>query len=127
MKEQEIIEGNKIIAEFMGIKEIKSSYDSYGIPTPIWHTENDYFRSSTYSVPNESFYEFVDNAKYHTSWDWLMPVVNKIFKLYTQYPKAAFEIYKIRIVIDIYTLWLSVIKFIKFYNNERAKDNKAVV
>ena len=53
-------EGNKLIAEFMGFKE-----------------------NSTTSVTvlyNEVSCEVLDETKlsYHTSWDWLMPVVEKI-------------------------------------------------
>ena len=50
MEQKQIIEGNKIIAEFMG-------------------------KTRRYETTIEIFY---DNLKYHSSWDWLMPVVEKI-------------------------------------------------
>jgi hypothetical protein len=53
---QDIIEGNRLIAEFMGF---------YGNPTtkkPITSIEKD--------------------SKYHSSWDWLMPVVEKIERFF---------------------------------------------
>jgi hypothetical protein len=46
--ETEIIEGNKLIAEFMNHEE---DYDEHG----VWQ-----------------------KLQYHSSWDWLMPVVEKI-------------------------------------------------
>ena len=58
MSEKEIIEGNKLIAEFMGIKIIQSRY---GCNHPL----------VTCPYPDYS------NLKYHSSWDWLMPVVEK--------------------------------------------------
>jgi hypothetical protein len=54
MNEQEILEGNKLIADFMG-----------------WHHHED----KKYDAHEMS------NLKYHTSWDWLMPVVEKIESL----------------------------------------------
>jgi hypothetical protein len=54
-------EKNRMIAEFMGatITDIK------GIQKPIY-----------YPIMGKSV--FVNKLKYHTSWDWLMPVVEKI-------------------------------------------------
>jgi len=54
------IDANKLIAEFMG----KLSEDGYRVTFPISN--------------NESRINYVGDLKYHTSWDWLMPVVEKI-------------------------------------------------
>ena len=66
MTTQEILEGNKLIAEFMGAKR------------------------KEYSITNREHYLFRDGRKYltenlifHSSWDWLMPVVEKIESLPT--------------------------------------------
>ena len=73
MSEQEIIEGNKLIAEFMGYKFIED-----------WHQ---YWRLSDKHLLLEN------ELKYHSSWDWLMPVVEKIEYLYaTDYILPRFEI-----------------------------------
>lgn len=64
MSEQEILEGNKLIAEFMGIYNsqlllnINENIGSQYIP----YLGDDY----------------ISNLKFHSSWDWLMPVVEKI-------------------------------------------------
>lgn len=50
------MENNKLIAEFMGVREIK--HDGY----------------TTYELLSN---EIVNHLKYHESWDWLMPVVDK--------------------------------------------------
>ena len=52
---------NKLIAEFMGVHEIM--HDEY--------SEYD-FADNTLDVVHE------DDLQYHTSWDWLMPVLKKI-------------------------------------------------
>ena len=54
-------ENNKLIAIFMGLKY-----------NPI--TANHGIRDNTWQKGGEVFFEL----KYHTSWDWLMPVVEKI-------------------------------------------------
>ena len=52
------MEDNKLIAEFMG-------YESYK------------FRGYTMFVYEENNHRADVDLHYHTSWDWLMPVVNK--------------------------------------------------
>lgn len=54
--EQEILDGNKLIAEFMGypISKVELGFTSKEAKTVMRRLE------------------------YHTSWDWLMPVVEKI-------------------------------------------------
>lgn len=66
MKEQEIIEGNKLIAEFMGLE---------------WklHLGRRYLYNHAW-IP-------LENLKYHSSWDWLMPVVEKIETMVIQVPE----------------------------------------
>jgi hypothetical protein len=60
--EAAIINGNKLIATFMG-----------------WDEENDQYPSN---IPDEIWGNFFDNEiKYLTSWDWLMPVVEKISRI----------------------------------------------
>lgn len=56
MSEQEIIEGNKLIAEFMRVFTDDSQWP--------YHVHGDSWK--------------LEGLKYHKSWDWLMPVVGKI-------------------------------------------------
>jgi hypothetical protein len=69
---------NETIARFMGIKETKDSFDSYGHNSPCFYTANEFGRSNTFTVPGKSFDDFIKDSRYHKSWDWLMPVVEKI-------------------------------------------------
>ena len=78
MSEQEIIEGNKLIAEFMGGENHPFLIPYIPEPDDIW-----------FSVENHPEERHPDNGsmwklnelKYHSSWDWLMPVVEKIESL----------------------------------------------
>lgn len=63
MQEQEIIEGNKLIAEFMGGKYIQE-YDEW----------NFHLTDFGYKIGNGE----EKALKFNSSWDWLMPVVEKI-------------------------------------------------
>ena len=59
MKQFEIMRNNKLIAEFMGV---------------VFHDdENQYYNADGLHIGN--------TLQYHKSWDWLMPVVEKIESL----------------------------------------------
>ncbi len=119
------LEGNKIIAEFMGLKYEKKKY---------WDG-------------NKNWYKHVWNGfelselEYNSSWDWLMPVIEKIESLYggdaisvriqyhicevemnTQYALANdFHLPEIweRAESKIEATWLTVIAFINWYNQNK--------
>jgi hypothetical protein len=135
----EIEEGNKLIAEFMGCRE--STVYWGGEPFQRWGFADtdiaDKWPENCFSV----------ETKYHTSWDWLMPVVEKIgllpypkdkgwkdedYKDYSAYPyPRTFGMrntegkYMVRLnaspLFEADTLieatWLAVIDFIQWYNS----------
>lgn len=105
------IEGNKLIAEFDGWVQDVNVKDR-----PYWHPER-----------NMTMYTYVDGFKYHLSWDWLMPVVEKINKI------KGFDIiiYKTTVHVNddtqiifettdriniINAVWHAVVQFIQWYN-----------
>ena len=141
MKEKEIIEGNKLIAEFMG-----SSFKTY----KKGHIRKD---SVTVCYFDDGMSPFsggvsIENLKYHASWDWLMPVVEKIANIPTLYEHGLFK-YMVDVELnpitgikieDMYkrnfdfeeeegfvfeeykfsfieNIWLACIEFIKWYNS----------
>jgi len=85
MTQEEILEGNKLIAEFMGLRKIM-----------LWGGVD-----FLYDIEKESYVTYVkvgssginatintrvlkarpDELLFHSSWDWLMPVVEKIESL----------------------------------------------
>ena len=70
MAQEETIENNKLIAEFMGGEFANHNCQ----PTAYWEFWKD-------EPPSNAPYIFNRHLKYHTSWGWLMPVVEKIESL----------------------------------------------
>ena len=84
MTQEEIIEGNKTIAEFMDMQ-------------------------------NNPFPPEVDELRYHTSWDWLMPVVEKISEVAAG--GITYDIHQTLAVANMEKSYKSIIEFIEWYNN----------
>jgi len=94
-------ENNKIIAEFMGRngKINKSLYTWKGIDkllTGGW-------------IP-------VEQMKFHSDWNWLMEVVEKISEYRLVYPNKANKVCDLKVVINKDALYNSCVEFIKWYN-----------
>ena len=127
MSEQEIIEGNKLIAEFMEYRFKNQS--KYWCIYPL--DDNSFLR-------NLGWVEF-NNLKFHSSWDWLMPVVEKVTSLiqeklyipigkYKEYEEQhnlygiqwrklfdyqSYNFFKARIE----SIYKAIVEFIKWYNS----------
>ena len=105
------MEGNKLIAEFMGAE---------------WH--KDFFKDVCIISPSNISYKF------HTSWDWLMPVIEKIKilvmeddsdelynseeKVWDKISEALYwdNITHTLVQIEIKSVYQAVVEFIKEYN-----------
>ena len=106
--------GNKIIAEFMG-----TDYTNRLIPD--WA-----FRDTNFDIVGYGAY------KYHLSFDWIMPVVDKIGGLHRQLeikrgdltPKADVIFRLSMLHAKIETVWKAVIYFIEWYNNQQLNQTK---
>lgn len=127
MTKEEILEGNKLIVKFLDIKESKLYYDSYGIPTTIYKVLHKLYSGSSYNIPDKSLEVFIENCKYHTSWDWLMPCVEKINQLNilkmssnlgSLKMKVKGSLYGIGVNNTIEDVWEIVVLFIKTYNEK---------
>lgn len=114
MTEQEILKGNKLIAEFMGIKIVKRNDED-----AVFLFENaafpEYFRCTKFNT-------------YNSSWDWLMPVVEKIdryedIEVKMIGSKCAIKLpnkktIQCHTIVRINSTWRIVIKFIEWYNSQ---------
>ena len=89
MNNQEILDGNKLIAEFMEFKKCNCIRNENG-------RHYDYHLSDKFELIKEvkiciegehgtglenQDICFIEDLKFHSSWDWLMPVVDKIESL----------------------------------------------
>lgn len=67
------MESNKLIAQFMGVKPTMESPDVYSYKDGVFFMVRE-------DTPEKVMEAIADYAKYHTSWDWLMPVLDEIEK-----------------------------------------------
>lgn len=114
---QEIIEGNKLIAEFMGLPKVEGYENVYRINDgkPNWYSTE---------------------PKYNESWDWIMPVVDKIKELkhpiylYQSHIQSTVEIFEMKndhyiiresdtLSKPIEVLFRALVNFIEIYNKEK--------
>jgi hypothetical protein len=108
---KEIQDGNKLIAQFMG-----GVYDG----KKYWEFPNGRI---LIHAPN-----YDSQFKYHTSWDWIMPVVGKIKDTLNNWPTRPSEnhcckgdLIEVDIQCALYEIkremvWNAVVEFIKWYN-----------
>lgn len=109
----ETTEGNKLIAKFMEVTNEIS--DLYYLPQ-FGH----YFNSYGNIEFNEVFRS--TELKYHSSWDWLMPVVEKCLTISVE--SEEYEIHYAFIhnalwSINIKSVFDEVVEFIKWYNDQK--------
>ena len=88
------MENNKLIAEFMGS-----------------------------NLNGLESWQYEDELKYHTSWDWLMPVAEKCLttgegKIIYHGSRQYYVINDALITCNIEEVYKAVVEFIKQYNNE---------
>ncbi|MCP4911392.1 MAG: hypothetical protein GY907_11875 [Bacteroidetes bacterium] len=93
----QVIENNKRIAEFMGYK----TYNMRGYLNVVYADNN---------------VRTIKDTHYHSSWDWLMPVVQKIKQTFEGVPQ---EMFNISLYSDISEVYNAVIEFIEFHNTKK--------
>jgi hypothetical protein len=129
-------EKNRLIAEFMGAKNtpIIGNEVIHPISGHLISPKDEIYQADFNTLaginnlpPTEKIRYFEEDLKYHSSWDWLMPVVEKIENTedvsvviendnaYIQgvFNFSVFEDTKLKSVYSV------VIKFIKWYNERR--------
>ena len=122
MTNEEIIQNNKLIAEFMGAT-VTLAYSEM----PEMNQDGLIFYYQDKSSP--SLYRNMSSAeiKYHYSWSWLMPVVEKIeqgnygFKMCRKVVEIYYDdtkevILKVKESSRFESLYKAVIDFINWYN-----------
>lgn len=119
---KEILEGNKLIMEFMELKPTERK-DMYSI--------SQHHYTCLENTPEMALSGFASIAKYHKSWDWLMPVLERIeakgyrweigmSPISSQYHYC--KIWSIGTIERVYLLdavYDAVLEFIKWYNSNK--------
>ena len=99
------MEDNKLIAEFMGL-ELEETLNKVMV----------YARKEQRGlIKLTEFYE-ANELKFHTSWDWLMPVVRKCFEIDEPTEGQHYFINEALSTMDIEIVYDRVVGFIKEYN-----------
>jgi len=108
-------ESNKLIAEFMGLKPVEH-LGRYSISKDHCTCNED--------TPEKAMQGFGSIAKYATSWDWLMSVVEKIYQMdiYYTYVSETSGQFKnsIELTTKIDNVYKAVTEFIKWYNENKS-------
>jgi hypothetical protein len=105
---------NKLIAEFMGAvgtpKYNPTEWDVY--ITGVLDVDSDHENAQHFYTPDE--------MKYHTSWDWMMPVVRRIVsdvvpfaRIEDEYREHLMDVVPFARIEDVYE---AVVEFINEYN-----------
>jgi len=84
---------NELIAEFMGYVFVNGVYES----------------------PKDEFH--IDEMLYHTSWDWLMPVVQKCYKIEDE--EGFDNLVDAVATLDMYSTYNAVVEYIKQQNKNK--------
>ena len=128
MENLNVIEGNKLIAEFMGGKYDKDT---------TFKIQSDEIWLPIHGIVNCATIESGKGRiiQYHTSWDWLMPVVEKIENFNDGCTLCIIEDERCHIntqtnfevdsvgYTKIEAVYNAIIEFIKWYNQQETKNN----
>ncbi len=111
-------ENNQLIAEFMGgtlssVPNLINLSQTRGDANIHSVKGSEMLPNGTYSVHR------LNELKYHSSWDWLMPVVEKCFvKQEEVSDDLSFKLNDALLETNIESLYKAVVEFIKQHNNQ---------
>jgi hypothetical protein len=112
MTKQKILEGNRLIVNFMGIRPIYNSYTG----TFQWG-DGVFFRCGNI-LYEKTMDDIVAYVKYSTSWDWIMPVLQKCLTLGDNTDQWD-VLYNSLQYVDVSMLFESIVEFITWYNENK--------
>jgi hypothetical protein len=108
---KEIIEGNKLIAEFMKEEDISAIFQTEPFVTEV--------RVSYKMIDDLEKQGAEVKLYYDDNWNKLMPVIGKINKIDVAGSQARLlKIYQLSHFSPLKELWEAVIEFIKWYNQQ---------
>lgn len=66
------------------------------------------------------------NLQFHSSWNWLMPVVEKIGDLYLDFPGRVSDFMRMSIGTPIDEVYKAVVEFIRWFNETKIKTDASL-
>lgn len=108
MTQEQILERNKLIAEFMGnrFKSKSKWYNPFGYRCDVF-------------INRKGLVFPLHRMRYHSSWDWIMPVIHLI-SIKDEIAYRGSNIEKQLSTFNVFLVFEAVVEFIKWYN----KTNK---
>jgi hypothetical protein len=106
------MEDNVLIAEFMGVDIIPLEQFLVGVQSTIARIK---IGRKDYICPMIEGY-LLEHLQYDTSWDWLMPVVEKVEQVNEGLPQEFIHLSLFSTINEVYQ---AVVEFIKQYNDGR--------
>lgn len=122
---EEILEGNALIAIFMG-----AEYERKKDPFSDRYIESYIFKGSPHNWrcynDNIKYSYIVEQTMYHTDWEWIMPVCKEFDNLYKyfknkEYQKICDELDNTVVCYYIKDIHEQLVKCIKWYNKQEGK------
>lgn len=101
-------ENNTMIAVFMGLTPKSKIFGKYSIS--LNHC------TSRHETREETLKGFGSLAKFHTSWDWLMPVIKKVLEISSELDELERYHEVVDQIPDINYTHHAVVGFINWYN-----------
>jgi hypothetical protein len=84
-----IEESNRMIANFMEVKckfvDISHLNEPSFYMITLETCPSGYWNPNVPKTKNDCFHHFIQYAEYHTNWQWLMPVVEKIESIHSEH------------------------------------------
>lgn len=122
LTEQEIAEGNPIIAEFMGgVFDPKYTSQLYSDPVPFWVFENNNLpEAHTGRLHSPA------NLQYHSNDNWLMRAVRKVCEpsdVSLDSPNQMFQLDEMNLYANRARVFRGMVEFAKWYLNKKSASN----
>lgn len=107
-------ENNKLITEFMGYKPAQCNNGF------AWDCgESKPNKDHLYPIQGRLITKDCNYLKFHSSWDWLIPVVNQIKNTGTQEYHLLDRIDEALTSVNKPLTYIAVVEFIKWYNEQK--------
>lgn len=107
-------EKNKLILEFMGVEPVYNSY------AERWQWSDGVFFSTSNQDKGKTLQDMANYAKYSTSWDWLLPVVEKTANI-KGFFNVENDLANMKITAKIENVYNACVSFIQWYNQQPKK------